>query len=227
MRDKLQTESYWKNKIDKYNDMLLEMEEKLQNVSSDRIIPTKQYIELKRLELMISMYSAGANLDECKKLYIINLNNLSECKNQFESYVDLIWYISLGVLFKINEEEVEQLERMISQKFSDDKLVCYLMKYLKDNYQDGKTYFMKNPYENLDILISSDVYNLGDYMNNYLTKWYKAHSFESWYNSHNREDNLYFGYWSFELGAIIKIKGLNNEEFKDINYYPYDLVEYK
>ncbi len=28
------------------------------------------------------------------------------------------------------------------------------------------------------------------------------------------------------LIAIFKINGLNNEEFKDINYYPYDLVEF-
>lgn len=227
MRDTLKNIDYWNNKIDKYNDMLFEMEEKLQNVSSDRIIPTKQYIELKRLELMISMYSAGANLDECKKLYIINLNNLSECKNEFESYVDLIWYISLGVLFKINEQESEKLEQMIPQKFSDDKLICYFMKYLKGNYQNGISYFMKNPYEKLDALINDNVENLEDFINNYLVKWYKAHNFMPWYNSHNREDSLYFGYWSFELGAIIKIKGLNNETLKDINYYPFDLVEYK
>lgn len=227
MRDRLKKDDYWRNKISKYDKMIIEMEEKLKNVSSDRIIPTKKYIELKRLELMISMYSAGENIDKCKRIYIKNLNNLSDCKNKFESYVVLIWYISLGILFNIDKKEIEILERMISQKFSDDKLVCYFMKHLKYNYQDGKTYFMKKPYENLDDLINYDVDNLNDYMNNYLAQWYKAHSFESWYNSHNREDDLYFGYWSFELGAVIKIKGLNNESFKEIKYYPYDLVEYK
>ena len=49
--------------------------------------------------------------------------------------------------------------------------------------------------------------NLNSYMDEYLKKWYKAHSFEYWHDIHRKDENLYFGYWSFELGALIKIKG--------------------
>lgn len=55
----------------------------------------------------------------------------------------------------------------------------------------------------------------------------KSNSYGAPANSAFTDENLYFGYWSFELGALIKIKGLNNESLKDINYYPYDLVEFK
>ena len=41
---------------------------------------------------------------------------------------------------------------------------------------------------------------------------------------HKRNIDNYVGYWSFEAGAICKIMGLNPEDFKGENYFPYDLV---
>ena len=41
---------------------------------------------------------------------------------------------------------------------------------------------------------------------------------------HKRNIDNYVGYWSFEAGAICKIMGLNPEDFKGVNYFPYDLV---
>ncbi|MDD7379168.1 MAG: DUF1911 domain-containing protein [Lachnospiraceae bacterium] len=37
----------------------------------------------------------------------------------------------------------------------------------------------------------------------------------------------YYGYWSFEAGAIAKILNLDDSSLKDVPYYPYDLVHYK
>ena len=38
--------------------------------------------------------------------------------------------------------------------------------------------------------------------------------------------NLYFCYWSFEVGAVAKILSINDSGLKDVLYYPYDLVHY-
>ena len=41
------------------------------------------------------------------------------------------------------------------------------------------------------------------------------------------KEKLYYGYWSFEAGAIAKILNLDDSNLKDVPYYPYDLVHYK
>lgn len=227
IRDRIKSIDFWNDRIEQKKSNLLIMENKLNDVVPERINASRQFIELKRLELMIAMYSGGEDISECKKVYIKNLNNIGECHDYIESYVDLIWYISLGILFNIKSNEVEKLNKMILPKYKDDKLVCFFMKYLKGDYSEGKKYYMDNPYGFLDSLLNDGVNNLNSYIDEYLKKWYKAHNFEYWHDIHVRDENLYFGYWSFELGALIKIKGLNNESLKDINYYPYDLVEFK
>ena len=48
-----------------------------------------------------------------------------------------------------------------------------------------------------------------------------------WYECHKHQGKLYFGYWSFESGANIKILGLDDSILKGISYYPYDMVHFK
>ncbi len=48
-----------------------------------------------------------------------------------------------------------------------------------------------------------------------------------WYDIHKTKEKLYYGYWSFETGAIAKILNLDDSSLKDVSYYPYDLVHYK
>lgn len=226
VRDFLMDGHYWKEHIERIRYGLFELEEQLKTVRPERLKDCRLFVEQIRLDLLISLYSSGADIEECKKLYKINLNNISQCLDKFESYVDLIWYLSLGVLLNIESPEIKILNNMInSSGASNDKLVCYFMKYLNGNYQNGEVYIMKKPYEFLDRLLCDDVDDLKNYMIEYSKKWYRAHSFEYWYDSHEKKD-LYFGYWCFELGALIKIKGLNNESLRDVKYYPYDLVEF-
>ena len=60
-----------------------------------------------------------------------------------------------------------------------------------------------------------------------LAKYLKA----DWYNkeyecyeAHKSSQNIYYGYWSFEAGAIAKILNLDDSNLKNMPYYPYDLV---
>ena len=65
-------------------------------------------------------------------------------------------------------------------------------------------------------------------MKNYLEKqWYGIHHGTAWHNSHKSKQNTYYGYWSYEAGAIVRIMNLNDEELKEQKYYPYDLVHFK
>lgn len=226
LRDKKKNENYWKEHIERLKYDMLEMDFKLKDVGQEYLEEEKTFVELIRLKLLVSLYSAGEDINECKKLYITNLNNIVNSNIKIENYVDLIWYISLGVLFNIEQKEIEILNNMILPKYRNDKLVCFFMNYLKSDNLEGKAYFINEPYSYLERILNDKVEDLKDYMIEYTKKWYSSHYDEYWYSSH-KEYGDYFGYWSFELGAIIKIKCLNNESLKDINYYPYDLVCYK
>ena len=53
--------------------------------------------------------------------------------------------------------------------------------------------------------------------------WYYAHSEASWYDTHKTED-AYYGYWSFDTAALCKMRGIYDERFKDLDFFPYDLL---
>ena len=60
----------------------------------------------------------------------------------------------------------------------------------------------------------------------YLTsEWYNGDCGS--YEAHKSKHNIYYGYWSFEAGAIAKILNLDDTSLKNVPYYPYDLVHYK
>ena len=66
--------------------------------------------------------------------------------------------------------------------------------------------------------------NKKEYLEKY---WYVGHKNMGWYDIHKAKEKLYYGYWSFEAGAIAKILNLDDSNLKNVPYYPYDLVHYK
>ena len=61
----------------------------------------------------------------------------------------------------------------------------------------------------------------------YLRGWYKGSQESSWYDTHKiKDDNLYYGYWCFEAGAVAKRLGLDDRDLLNEPYYPYDMVHF-
>jgi len=58
-------------------------------------------------------------------------------------------------------------------------------------------------------------------------EFYQRHKGFSFYDHHKSDNNIYYGYWSFEAGAVVKILRLDDTELKGVKYYPYDLVHYR
>ena len=55
----------------------------------------------------------------------------------------------------------------------------------------------------------------------------RTHTNTGWFDNHKNQQKLYYGYWSFESGAIAKILQLDDSSLKDAPYYPYDMVHYQ
>ena len=90
-----------------------------------------------------------------------------------------------------------------------------------------KKFSFSDPYEHLKRIIqerNNKEQLLKDYLQN---NWYQGHKEMAWYDIHKAKEKLYYGYWSFESGAIAKILDLDDINLKNVKYYPYDLVHYK
>ena len=66
------------------------------------------------------------------------------------------------------------------------------------------------------------------------TELLKKYLKNDWYNkdcgcyeAHKSRQNIYYGYWSFEAGAVAKILQLDDKDLRNVPYYPYDMVHYK
>ena len=65
-------------------------------------------------------------------------------------------------------------------------------------------------------------------MSAYLKRWYKSKAIKNcfWYNYHTEAAECHFGYWAFETGMLTALNGLDDSSYRDLNFYPRDLVDY-
>lgn len=122
------------------------------------------------------------------------------------------------------QEETERINKFTSKlarnEVREDRIYA-VKEEIEGNYSFGF------PHDKLTDIVA-DKENCVDKLKEYLEKyWYVGHKDMVWYDIHKAKEKLYYGYWSFEAGAIAKILNLDDSSLKDVPYYPYDLVHYK
>jgi Domain of unknown function (DUF1911)/Domain of unknown function (DUF1910) len=147
-------------------------------------------------------------------------------------YDQMIWMLSLGYLLDIPDEYFNKLVAVIDR----DKVKDYLFEFIirarikdrpiitEESYRD---YFgVPKVFEKLrQAITETDKPTAEKLVKEFVRKdWYNRHKGQGWIGSHNSPHNTYFGYWSFETAAIVKIMGLDDTTFIDCKYYPKDLV---
>lgn len=229
MRDKIKDKEYYKEYIAEEISRINKFESKLQKneVNIERILPVKRKIQSLRFQILIARYSMGEEIINLCNDYKQLIINLPEVWNP-DLYVDILWMLSIGIMLDIEDEILSILKKLIKNSKINDWLFNLLMDYkYKDlNKIEGELLF-EEPYRLLHEIVyykENKIDELKDYIQN---KWYIGHSDTSWYDIHKSKEKLYYGYWSFETGAIVKILGLDDSKLKDLKYYPYDLVHYK
>ena len=61
-----------------------------------------------------------------------------------------------------------------------------------------------------------------EYFHSFLKKWHRRHASGFWAGSWKHDS--YTGCWNFVAATVVKILGLNKDEFKEDRYFPYDLA---
>jgi hypothetical protein len=64
-------------------------------------------------------------------------------------------------------------------------------------------------------------------MARYLDEWYVASRREPYHESHQKSGGSnYLGYWSFEAAAITFVLDIDDASYRDMQFYPKDLVDF-
>ena len=177
-------------------------------------------------DILLSTYSIGAPLSDFKEEYISFVTSLIPIWHKEWGYEQMLWALSIGILLEIEDEVFDQLVDLIRNDDPEDYLIDYLIQYRHPNWKIRINYNFPRPYGFTRKIIeeenSEQALNLlKEYLNK---KWYQGSRDAGWYDLHKQNIKNHVGYWSFESGAICKIKGLDYKQLEGVPYFPYDLV---
>ena len=222
MRDSIKSEKYFDEFIAEDTARILKLTKKVNDgeVRSERLVPVKQGIFRIKLGIIIARYSKGDNI-ACLRSDFMEI--YEEWIMSFFSpvaYNENLKMISLAVLFEIEQKLITLTKRKLKEKAVKDWLLLFLM----GEKQPNLPLLFPDRFQIMKELVKER--DKSELLEKYLKEdWYNK-EYEC-YEAHKSDQNIYYGYWSFEAGAIAKILNLDDSNLKNVPYYPYDLVHYK
>ena len=240
LRDTLNTEENYKDGLISNKEALLYFQVKLQKLQSDLERGIENYkkptIEVYKStlatilsyqrDILLATYSIGDSLSAFKEEYIIFVSSLIPVWRKEWGYEQMLWALSIGILLEIDETTFDKLVDLVKKDDPEDYLIDYLIQSRHPEWTIRINYNFPRPYgftrkiieeENSDQAIKL----LKEYV---IKKWYQGSRDSAWYDVHKQNVKSHVGYWSFESGALCKLKGLDYKELEGIPYFPYDLV---
>ncbi|BBG85484.1 PoNi-like cognate immunity protein [Aeromonas hydrophila] len=195
------------------------------------------------LEHLILLYSGGVSHEEViAQLGVVTKEFLRHKKEfpdeQFyyweqDAYQYLLWMFSLNILYG-QDEMLPELVRYISKnpEGDDDPLWSVLLARLGyPGFPRGPESYIPEVYRPLFDAIKGDGVNPTKVerqasIKQYLKGWYKGCKECYWHDRHKAKHAIYFGYWAFEAALVTLLYELDDSSYRDMRYYPKDLVDY-
>ncbi len=211
MRDKLKGEKYFKNFISEDSKRIKKFSHQLKmgKVAEERIFPVKAEVHNLKLGVMIAQYSRGDSVAVLEKEY---LQLVGEWEEVFEAdyYNKNLKMISLAVLFGVDSSILERIKLLLQKANINDWLFDFLLNMGDDEMAEATSDLL---FPRSYGLLKKAVYaeNKVELLKRYLIEaWY--HRDCGCYEAHKSEQNIYYGYWSFEAGAVAKILKLDDDD---------------
>jgi hypothetical protein len=230
LRDKIKSEEYLKTYFDEEKNRIYKFQMKLNNneIREDRILPVKEVMHDIKYHMMIAKYSAGYPIDDVKTDYMEVLQGMPQYWSKDKELSKRINMLSLGILLGIEDKYFDILVKFIEETGNKEYMFDYLINFRKADWEISNCVRYDTVFGWIKEVTQKDKLEAQTFLKEYINKkWYPTHNDFYWYNNHKSKFNTYFGYWSFEAGAIVKVMGLDDTMLKDCKYYPYDLVHYK
>lgn len=219
MRDKIKQEQYFSgfiayenSRIEKY--MVLRKKVVEQRGETDKGVKAANMNLFNfSLHKLIASYSIGIPIPEIRSQFPDMCEWFLLTDNV--SYADLVTVASLCILLDCDEYIVK-----LRGKAFEAKLVDSFIQFL---LQDEKMEVLSKsfaPYSKIAVI--SQISDKETALKEYLHSWYLDNKDAYWFDSHKKDSDVYFGYWSFESAAVVKILGLSPSNFYYIDYFPKD-----
>ena len=240
LRDILNTEENYKDGLLSNKEALQYFQAKLQKIQSDLENGIENYkkptIEVYKStlatilsyqkDILLATYSIGDSLSAFKEEYILFVSSLIPIWRKEWGYEQMLWALSIGILLEIDVEIFDQLVDSVKKDDPEDYLIDYLIQSRHPDWTIRINYNFPRPYGFTRKIIEekdSDqaVKLLKEYV---IKKWYQGSRDSAWYDVHKQNVKNHVGYWSFESGALCKLKGLHDKQLEGLPYFPYDLV---
>jgi len=141
----------------------------------------------------------------------------------FDNYILGLWLVSLAILVRVNDETWAQLVTQLDNE-GRDAVVERLIATRQKGRKQTSTVMYPNPYR--ELLAAMDNKDAAtSHLQAFLKEYYSNMSRAYWHDSDKQnKDPAFFGYWAFELAAIVKALNIDDTSFHDHLYYPKDLV---
>lgn len=177
-------------------------------------------------EIMIATYTAGYSLEKFKSEYIKYIKNMKLSWHSNSGYEQMVWALSIGIMLDIDEAIFDQIVDLVKKDDPEDYLIDYLIQSRQPDWKIRINYNFPRPYGfTRKIIEEENTEQALKLLKEYSTKkWYQGSKDTGWHDLHKTNNKSYYSYWSFESGAICKIKGLDYKELEGVPYFPYDLV---
>ena len=225
MRDIFRPDGLRKN-INDISISIKDLNIRLKRTKPDRKPALKRALLSDLLERTIAHYSVGDDKETVKASLLETITAFEdgfEFDDGYGDYDTMVWLISLGILCDIALEDFRRITAILKRDGANDKLLSKLIRYKDPAWQQSnKPVIQEHPYaSSVNIKTAADIKY---YLNK---KWYQGHSDAYWHGLHkNNRVNNYFGYWSWESGALAKIENIDDSSLQNQKYYPYDAVHW-
>ena len=226
IRDQVKTADYWREHIE-YE---IKTQERFKKKLLDPTLAPTHRSRLqgnlfhRKFELISSQFSAGEKLPLLRKSFlelVKEIEKTSKTRNEklflldeVENYHIFIQIISLAEVLGIKQENIKTITSNSNQE-NWDKIIYFLLEKEEregieikhKNYQYLYDFIKKEGAENSKIL-------------SYLEQWTDKFKECYWHDSHKVEDSGYFGYWSWEAAATVKILKTSIPEIDQSIFFP-------
>lgn len=226
MRDQIKDLEYFNDFLQEEQARITRFSDKLANgeVKPERQLPVKTKIHDLKLGILTARYSRGDELSVLEGEYAELLKSWEEVWEP-DNYNKNLKMISLGVLFEGDIVLAKEMKAMLKAANIDDWLLNFLLcSWIGSGMEnkDGDLIFPKDFSLIQEVVLT---HNRRESLQEYLSCWYREDC--GCYEAHKSSQKIYYGYWSFEAGAVAKILNIDDTGMEQMLYYPYDLAHYK
>ena len=209
-RDKYRDPSYFEKYISDQTARIDKFKKVLEECGESEKLRVYRFLSDRYKDLISAQFSYNEELTEILKSFKEYAIYISEAG--FSCYSEYIDFVSLQIILDIKDILID-----VPQEYNDD-LAKILNGYLKGSDFELTGYLYESRYYSVFMDYCNDKLTFADLMNYVSNKWYTLSMGFYWFNSHEKDQDVYTGYWCYVASAAIRVKG---DQSKINEGYPY------